>query len=132
LPPDRWQSDARKTEVVIHSDLLPYVDWSSADVALLYFEPGVRLKEPEQGLTENNIAPKNIKVYQEHEWSQAAIESWRKLYLEKMNPKEVFRAFYQDYPVGRKDDVAKMQKEADNLTKLAEWEELASGLPEIY
>jgi pyruvate formate-lyase activating enzyme-like uncharacterized protein len=131
-PPDRWQSDERQTEVAIHSELLPYVDWSSADVALLYWEPGIRLKEPEQGLTEGNIAPKNIKVYQEDEWSQAAIETWRQLYQEKANPKEAFKSFYQDYPVGRKDAVAKMQKEAHELKKLAEWEELESGLPEIY
>ena len=131
-PPDRWQSEARLTEVAIHSDLLPYVDWLSADVALLYFEPGIRLKDPEQGLTEGNIAPKSIQVYQEHEWSQAAIQTWRQLYLEKASPKEAFKSFYQNYPMGSKDDLAKPQKEADNLKKLAEWEELASGLPEIY
>ena len=131
-PPDHWQSDARRTEVAIHSDLLSYVDWLSAEVAMLYFEPGVRLKEPEQGLTESNITSKNIKVYQEDGWSQAAIDTWRKLYMEKANPKEAFRSFYQDYPVGRKDAVAKMQKEAHELKKLAEWEELESGLPEIY
>ncbi|MGA8572974.1 MAG: radical SAM protein [Desulfobaccales bacterium] len=131
-PPDRWQSDVRQTQVAIHSELLAHVDWSSADVALLYWEPGVRLQDREQGLTEANIVPNNIKVYQEHGWSQAAVESWRKLYLEKMNPKEVFRSFYRDYPASSKEDLARLQKEADNLKKLVTWEELASGLPEIY
>ncbi len=131
-PPERWQSDARQTELAIYSELLPYVDWSSADVSLQYWEPGIGLKEPKQGLIEGNIAPNNVKVYQEQGWSRAAIESWRKLYLEKMNPKEVFRSFYQDYPMAGKGDIARLQQEADNLKKVAAWEELASGLPEIY
>jgi hypothetical protein len=131
-PPDRWQSDARQTEVAIHSELQPYVDWSSEDVAMLYFEPRVRLKEPEQGLIESNIASNNLRIYQEHDWSQVAIDTWRKLYMEQSNPKEAFRSFYQNYLVGGKNDITKMQTEASELRKLAEWEKLESGLPEIY
>lgn len=131
-PETRWQREERNTEIAIHGELLPYLDWSSADVALLYWEPGIRLKEPEQGLTESNIASKNIKVYQRYNWSQVAIDTWRKIYMEQSNPKEAFRSFYQNYLVGWKNDITKMQTEASELRKLAEWEKLESGLPEIY
>jgi len=128
-----WQCDERKTEVAIHSDLLPYVDWSSADVTIMYLQPGVGMKKSDDGIIESNLfLPKNSVVYNERGWSQVAIESWRKLYVEKMSAKDVFRLFYQNYPAGGKDAIAKLQKETDELKKIAAWEELESGLPEVY
>lgn len=127
-----WQCGERKTEVAIHSDLLPYVDWSSADVTILYFQPGVELKKPGEGMIEGNLVPKNSVVYQEHGWSQVAVETWRKLYIEKISTKDAFKFFYQNYPPRGKDILARLQKEAHELKKLAEWEELESGLPEVY
>ena len=131
-PPALWQCDERKTEVAIHSDLLSYVDCLSAEVAILYSAPEVGLKIPDDGLIESNRVPKKLLVYQERGWSQVGIESWRKLYIEKMSPKEVFKFFYQNYPAGGKDALIKLQKEADELKKLAEWEELETGLPEVF
>jgi pyruvate formate-lyase activating enzyme-like uncharacterized protein len=131
-PPALWQCDERKTEVTMHSNLLPYVDWSSADVAILYFQPGVDLKKKDDGIMEDNLVPKNSVIYQERGWSQVAIESWRKLYMEKINAKDVFRSFYENYPAAGKDAVAKLQKEGYELKKIAAWEELESGLPDVF
>jgi hypothetical protein len=131
-PRGLWQCDEKKTEVAIHSDLLPYVDWSSADVTIMYLRPGVGLRKAEDGFIEGNLLPKNLVVYKEDGWSQVAIESWRKLYVEKMSAKDVFRFFYQNYPAREKDVIAKLQKETHELKKLATWEELQSGLPEVY
>ena len=131
-PVGQWQCDERKTEVAIHGDLLPYVDWSSADVTIMYLYPGVGLKKPDDGITEENLASKKSVVYKECGWSKMAIETWRKLYVEKMSAKDAFRFFYQNYPAQGKDDIVRLQKEADELKKLAAWEELESGLPQVY
>jgi pyruvate formate-lyase activating enzyme-like uncharacterized protein len=131
-PAGLWQCNERKTEVAIHSDLLPYVDWSSADVTIVYLEPGVGLKKPEDGFVEGNLVPKNSVVYNEGGWSQVGIESWRKLCKEKMNQKDVLRFFSRNYPAGGKDTASKLQKEMRELKEIANWEELESDLPEVF
>jgi uncharacterized protein len=131
-PAGLWQCDEKKTEVAIHSDLLPYVDWSSADVTIMYLQPGVGLKKPDDGIIEGNLVPKNSMVYNERGWSQVGIESWRKLYKEKMNPKDVLKFFSQNYPAGGKNTVSKLQKEMGELKDIANWEELESDLPEVF
>ena len=129
---DRWQCDERKTEITIHGDLLSYVDWSSANVTIMYLQPVVGLKKTDDGIIEGNLVPKNSVVYNECGWSQVGIESWRKLYKEKMNPKDVLKLFLQNYPASGKDTVSKLQKEMGELKNIANWEELESDLPEIF
>lgn len=131
-PAGLWQCDERKTEVAIHSDLLPYVDWSSADVTIMYLHPGLGLKKPDDGFIEGNLVAKNSVVYNEGGWSQVGIESWRKLYKEKMNPQDVLRFFSRNYPMGEKDTASKLQKEMRELKDIANWEELESELPEVF
>jgi pyruvate formate-lyase activating enzyme-like uncharacterized protein len=131
-PAGLWQCDERKMEVVIHSDLLLYIDWSSADVTIIYFQPEVGLKKLDDGFVEGNLVSKNSVVYDECGWSQVGIESWRKLYKEKMNLKDVLKFFSQNYPAGREDTVSKLQKEMGKLKHIADWEELESDLPEIF
>lgn len=131
-PVGQWQCDARKTEVAIHSDLLPYVDWSSGDVTIAYLNPGVGMKNPEDGMKEENLESGRSLVYRESGWSKIGIETWRRLHVEKMNPVDAFRFFYRNYPAQGKDAIARLQKEAEELKKLAAWEELESGLPQVY
>jgi pyruvate formate-lyase activating enzyme-like uncharacterized protein len=131
-PAGLWQCNERKTEVAIHSDLLPYVDWSSAEVMIVYLEPGVGLEKPDDGFVEGNLVPENSVVYNEGGWSQVGIESWRKLYMEKMNIKDVLRFFSRNYPAGGKDTASKLQKEMRELKEIANWEELESDLPEVF
>lgn len=131
-PPAQWQCHERKTEVAIHGDLLPYVDWSSADVAISYFEPGVGLKNPERGVTEGNLLPMNSVVYQEHGFSELAIKCWRKLYRQGMDSNAVYEEFFRLYPMRGADDIAALQKEMHKLMNLAQWEVLAIGLPEVF
>jgi pyruvate formate-lyase activating enzyme-like uncharacterized protein len=131
-PPAQWQCHERKTEVTIHGDLLPYVDWSSADVAISYFEPGVGLKDPERGLTEGNLLPMNSVVCQEHGFSELAIKCWHKLYRQGMESNAVYEEFFHHYPMRGPDDIAELKKELGRLKNLAQWEVLESGLPEVF
>jgi hypothetical protein len=103
-----------------------------ADVTLQYSEPGVQLRNRAEGFLEGNLVPANQIVYQQPGWSQAAIECWRKLYVMKMNRMDAFKEFYRTYPGTSKDAIQKAQGEADQLKKLAIWEELETGLPSIY
>jgi uncharacterized protein len=128
----RWECDRGRSAIAIHSELLSYIDWTSADVTLQYSMPGVQLRNPADGFAEGNLVPAHQVVYQEHGWSQAAIECWRKLFVAKINAKDAFREFYRDYPAPGKDAIVKAQEEADRLNRLCMWEELETGLPEIY
>jgi pyruvate formate-lyase activating enzyme-like uncharacterized protein len=128
----RWECDRARTAIAIHSELLSYIDWTSADVTLEYSMPVVQLKNPADGFAEGNLVATNQVVYQQHGWSQAAIECWRKLFVMKTNPKDAFREFYQVYPATGKDAIVKAQGEAERLKRLSIWEELETGLPEIY
>jgi uncharacterized protein len=131
-PSSLWHCDERRTRLTFHRDLFPYVDWSSADVTVCYSEPGFELINPGEGFVDENLIPKNLIVYQKSGWSHATIKSWHQLYVEKMSPKEAFRLFFQNYPLGGKDAIVNLQKEAQELKKIAFWEELEEGLPEVF
>ena len=130
--PDLWQSQDRKTEVCIHRDLLPHVNGSSADVTIRYCEPGVKFKAPGDGMMEGNLAPHRAVVYQGDGWSHVGVESWRRLYVERMSSSDVLRYFYRNYPAIGKDGILRMHKEAEQLKSIAIWEEIESGLPEVF
>ena len=136
---DFWQCNDKKTEIAIHSSLLPYVDWSSYSLSIFYFETQVGLKEENAGIVEKNIAPKNKLVHFAIGWSQTAIESWFKLYMQKMNFRDVSRYFAKNYPIKdnpakdkEKETLSKLQKETYELRKCAKWEELENGLSEVF
>lgn len=131
-PTDWWKCDERKMEVAVHSDLLPFVDWSSADVRLVYLAPGVELRKPSDGIDESNLIPNNSVVYKRGDWSKVGIESWRKLYREKANSNDVLRFFFQNYPAVKKGTISRLQTEIAELKKIAKWEELEGGLPAIF
>jgi pyruvate formate-lyase activating enzyme-like uncharacterized protein len=130
-PPALWQCNGRKTEVAIHSDLLRYVDWSSAEVTLVYSEPGIRLKNQRGGVVEDNLEPMNTELFKATAWSEIATESWRRLYKEGRHPEEVFKFLFQNYPLGGDRAISDLQKEMNDLKQIAAWEEVESGLPEL-
>ena len=119
-------------EVAIHSDLLPHVHWPSADVTITYLRPEVGLKRPEDGIIEGNLVPKNLVVHSACGWSQMGIESWRKIYKERMNRKDVLKSFFQNHAAGGRDNASRLQKEMGEFRNIAKWEELESDLPEIF
>jgi len=127
-----WQCHQSKMEVSIHRDLVPYVDWSSAHVSIRYCKTEIGVKNPEGRMMMGNLAPQKFVVNQRNGWSLVGIESWRKLYIEKMNTKDVFRFFFQNYPAHGKDSISKMREEAEELKKIAFWEQVESGLPEVF
>jgi len=112
--------------------LLPFVDWPSAEVTLVYSEPGIRLKNQGAGLVDSNLEPMNAEVFKTNPWSEIAAESWRGLYKEKESPDEVFQFLFQNYPLAGNHDITHLQKAIRELKRIAAWEELASGLPEIF
>jgi hypothetical protein len=136
---DLWQCNDKRTEISIHSSLLPYVDWSSYSLSIFYFETQVGLKEEIAGIVEKNIVPKNKLVHFSIGWSQTAVESWFKLYMQKMNFRDVSRYFAKNYSINDnsikdkgKENLSRLQKEAYELRKCAKWEELESGLSEVF
>jgi pyruvate formate-lyase activating enzyme-like uncharacterized protein len=131
-PSDSWKRNEKRTEVAIRSALLPYVDWSSADVALLYFAPGVGLGDPAEGISKDNLAPAHQKVYEWTGVTKPAIECWRKLYTEKTASEQAFTSFCQGYPLSGGNAVSRLADDMRALKDVETFEELESGLPEIF
>lgn len=129
-----WQCNDKRTEIAIHSSLLPYVDRSSYDLSIFYLDPRIKLKNESAGIFEENIAPDNKLVHYGIGWSKMAIESWFKLYIQKMSYRDVSRNLAKNYPNKIKaiGALSQSQKETDDLRKCAKWEELESGLSEIF
>jgi len=46
-----------KTSVVLHRSLMPYVDWSSSKLTILYLDPDITLKKRADGFKEGNLEP---------------------------------------------------------------------------
>lgn len=131
-PSTLWEWNAGKTEVTIPSELLRYVDWSSAAVTLIYSEPGVMLKNQEKGATESNLEPVCPEIHRTAPWSETTTEGWRRLYKEGNRLEEVVKFVFQNYPLGGDKTIVDMNKEIQDLKEIAAWEEVESGLPELF
>jgi len=131
-PPELWCCNEQRTTVLIHSDLLPLVDWSSADVGIRYHLPRVRLGDKAQGPVSGNLLAAHRRVYERSGWSQAAIACWRKLYIEGGDAEELIRSFYRDCPIEGQMTLECVAEEARALLRLSEWESPELGLREVF
>jgi hypothetical protein len=131
-PAPLWQHDEVRTEISIHHELLEFVDWLSADVALVYSDPRVEIKNPKKPIVEDNLISRNSVVYQQGGWSLAAIESWRKHYLQKISMPEAIKYLFQNHHEQGKPSISGLQRQIEELKKVAAWEEVESGLPEVF
>jgi hypothetical protein len=63
-----------------------------------------------------------------------SVESWFKLYVQKISYRDVSRYFAKNYPINdkNKEALSKLQKETYELRKCAKYEELEDGLSEIF
>ncbi len=108
--PSLWKLNRTETAVALHSRLMPYVDWSSSKLTILYLEPDIALKKRVDGLKEANLEPGLRVAKSAAGLGQEFFECWRTRYIEKQNVKQ----------------------EAAKLRELAVFEELEGGLPEAY
>ncbi|MFB3764944.1 MAG: radical SAM protein [Methanotrichaceae archaeon] len=129
-----WQCNDKRTEIAIHSSLLPYLDRSSYDLSIFYLEPRIKLKDANAGIFEENIVPDNKLVHYGIGWSKIAIESWFRLYIQKMSYRDVSRYMAKHYPnkIKANGALSTSQKETGDLRKCTKWEELESGLSEVF
>jgi pyruvate formate-lyase activating enzyme-like uncharacterized protein len=107
--PSLWNLNQTKTSVVLHRSLMPYVDWSSSKLTILYLDPDITLKKKADGFKEGNLEPSQRVTKSVTGLGQESFECWRRLYIDKQNPKQ-----------------------GENmLRELAAFEELESGLPDV-
>lgn len=130
--PELWCCNEQRTQVILHSDLLSYVDWSSAEVGIRYHLPRVRLGDKAQGPVPGNLLAAHRRVYERSGWSRAAIECWRKLYIEGGDAEELIRSFYRDCPIEGQTTLERVAEEARALLRLFEWESLELGLQKVF
>jgi hypothetical protein len=88
---------------------MPYVDWSSSKLTILYLDPDITLKKKADGFKEGNLESSHRVTKSVTGLGQESFECWRRLYIDKQNPKQ-----------------------GENmLRELAAFEELESGLPDV-
>jgi uncharacterized protein len=110
FPPDLWELQADRSEMLVHGQLLPYLDWESASVAIQYAEPRARPRNPADGFNEENLAVSSVVVHRQAGWDRAAVDRWRRRY---------------ESPSGGAGAV-------NGMDASSRWEELEAGLPEVY
>ncbi len=128
----RWSRDGASASLAIHSALIPYIDWESAEVTLRYLTPRIVLKDRTAGFAEGNLASGHETVFEHRGWTQASLDCWRLLYDAGADRKDAFRELYRAYPAAGKEGILKAREEVDRLESIAQWEQVETGLPEIY
>jgi hypothetical protein len=108
------------------------MDWSSAVVTLIYSEPGARLKNQGEGATKSNLEPVCTELYRTAFWSESITEAWRRLYKEGNSFEEVIKFVFQNYPQGEGKTIRDFIAEIEELKNITAWEEVESGLPELF
>ncbi len=131
-PAGLWEIDQDERGIAIHSDMLDHLDWSSAKVAISYLNVEIGQRNPTDGMAEENLVYKKSVIYTSDNLSQILIKSWKKIYLEKNDAKDVLASLYRDYLVEKNDDFGKLSNGSRELKKVSVWEELESGLPQIF
>jgi pyruvate formate-lyase activating enzyme-like uncharacterized protein len=107
--PSRWHVNQTKTAVALHRSLMPYVDWSSSKLTILYLDPDITFKKRAEGFKEGNLESSHRVTKSVTGLGQESFECWHRLYIDKQNPKQ-----------------------GENmLRELAAFEELESGLPDV-
>lgn len=134
-----WSLDDTKTELFIHHSLLKYINFEKYNLILNYFEPRLRADvESRDNWKEIRLNP-NKKIFierklvaQQKGLSQAGIEAFQKLFIEKKGSSDIFKDFFKKYNLRAKKSVNNMKRELEILMSLKTLERLEEGFPEIY
>lgn len=135
-----WSVSKNGYELSLHHSLLRYIDFNKYALTLNYFAP--------QLIPNGNEADDNCKkialnssrdvfiekklVYQTKIKNPVTVKSFQKLYIRKMNVRDVYREFFKNFNLRKKADIADMMNERDRLDYWKIWEFIGSGLSEIY
>ena len=130
----------RNNKVLVHHTLLKFIDFNKCDLILAYFVPHLaEVCDDEDDRSEiielnskRNVSILKKLVYQKTIKNPMTVKSFQELFIEKKNPRDVFRSFYQNYELKTKADVTEMITEKDWLDYLKTFELIGSGLAEIY
>ncbi len=126
-----WHLKKEEPAIAIHSDLLPYVDWSTSTATLQYLRPNLIHKEQKE-IVKNNLAPMHKTVFVSGNWHRITFEAWRDIYIEKKDKKEVFKKLFVSFAKIIKGESSLMMKEIEKLINTSTYEEIEHGLPEVY
>lgn len=138
-PGNLWSLNNTKTEIFIHGSLLKHLNFSKYNLIINYFLPllkaGPHSNETGKEIRLNSnqkVFLKKELVAQQKGLSAIAIQSFRKLFIEKSNDREVLNYFYRNYNLKTKESLNEMKKEIGLLMALKMWEQLEAGFQEIY
>ena len=126
-----WHLKKEEPAIAIHSDLLPYVDWSTSTATLQYLRPNLIHKEQKE-IVKNNLTPMHKTVFVSGNWHRITFDAWRDIYIEKKNKKEVFKKLFVSLAKIIKGESSLMMKEIEKLINTSTYEEIEHGLPEVY
>lgn len=134
-----WLLDDAKTELFIHHSLLKYINFEKYNLIISYFWPRLKANIGSRGDYKEIKLNKKKKIFierrlaaQQRGLSQAGIEAFQKLFIEKKNSSDVFKDFFKNYNLKAKRDIDNMKKEIEVLLSLKKLEQLEEGFPEIY
>jgi uncharacterized protein len=122
-----WRLDGEPSRIALHGSLMPYVDWSSAALSIAYFRAEASLKDKSGRFGPGNLKVDFHRVKTLAGLGRPAFECWRRLYAEK----GVTDACAQDR-VRECGDAVSTAAAVQQLKRLTKYENLETGLPEIF
>jgi pyruvate formate-lyase activating enzyme-like uncharacterized protein len=118
---DRWKIQRGGQALVLHSSLMPYVNWQSSRLSIQYSEPAFVLRNRPRGFLKTNLKPAHRPVMKAEDVPESVFLLLRERYLIPRNTMDPSSASPDDLLHG----------ESLLLKRLAAFEEIESGLPDV-
>lgn len=119
---DRWKIQSDGRSLVLHSSLMSHVDWQVSRLSVQYSEPALALRKKTRGVCKTNLKPEHRPVLRVDDVSESVFHSLRDRYL---------LAASSDVSSSIPPGQLLLSRDASLLSKLAVFEELESGLPDV-
>ena len=127
-----WCLNKEERAIAIHSDLLTYIDWQTATYKINYFSPDIDINDQQEIVVKNLILAHKM-AYTTKKLHYITFLAWRKIYLEKEEKKVILREWIKDaVKTGKNKSLSMLKREGDELIHLRGYEEIESGLLEVY
>lgn len=134
-----WEIDCTGKELFFHHTLLKHINPDAGNLILRYIlpqlsnaaYPGLDCHRIELSCGGKISAVRIPEFYQE--WQNLGIRDiFKKLFVEGMRWQDIFKHFAKYYKLEIKADAGMMVRDLQSLKEMMDWEEIASGFPELY
>jgi pyruvate formate-lyase activating enzyme-like uncharacterized protein len=130
VEPILWKEECDHGAIALHSSLMSYVDWSSATLAIKYYQAGVALMNKSVRFEPGNLKRDKRTVKTVTGLGCAAFDCWHRLYVQKEAATDVFSPTHLKH-IGVAEEKNLFKNIIGQLLSVATYEQLEAGLPDV-